>query len=131
MTRPPAALIIDDDPDIADLLRAILETSGFVVETRADGIEVLELELNFDVILLDLNMPVFDGERLTDYWQLTKPEILDRVIILSGYSGWTQGRPLATFATIGKPVVMDEVIRVVNACVAQHRNTCSDSEHAT
>jgi CheY-like chemotaxis protein len=119
MTATRAALVIDDDPDIASLLRVLLETRGFEVDTLADGIEALDLPRVYDVILLDLKMPVFDGERLTDYWELTKPDILRRVIVLSGYSGWTRGRQLSTFATVKKPIDLDNLLSVVDACAGQ------------
>jgi CheY-like chemotaxis protein len=110
------ALIIDDSGDIREVLQVLLESAGFQVDTLSDGIEALELEKRYDVILLDLKMPVFDGERLTDYWQLTDPTILNRVIVLSGYSLFTAGRNLATFSTIQKPFEHQELLRVVTAC---------------
>ena len=109
-------LIIDDSGDIREVLQTLLEASGFQVDTLSDGIQALELEKRYDVILLDLKMPVFDGERLTDYWQLTDPTVLNRVIVLSGYSGFTSGRKLPTFATIQKPFDHQELLRIVTAC---------------
>ncbi len=109
-------LIIDDSGDIREVLQAVLESAGFQVDTLSDGIQALELKKRYDVILLDLKMPVFDGERLTDYWQLTDPTILNRVIVLSGYSRFTEGRKLPTFATIQKPFEHEELLRIVTAC---------------
>lgn len=126
MSERGTALVIDDDPDINDLLRLLLETEGFAVDTYSDGIQALDLQRDYDVILLDLNMPVFDGERLTDYWQLTQPKILSRVIVLSGYADWTQGRRLSTFATVKKPFDLDELLRAVDACVAQQSDACPE-----
>jgi CheY-like chemotaxis protein len=125
------ALVIDDDPDISELLRAILETHGYDVETMSDGIHAIDLDRNFDVILLDLRMPVFDGERLTDYWRLTTPQILKRVILLSGYSQSMKGRALGTFATVGKPFQLDDLMRVVTDCVAKDRDSRLETGHAT
>lgn len=121
------ALVIDDDADIRELLQYMLELSGFEVETLRDGIDALRLEAWYDVILVDLKMPVFDGERLIDYWLMTRPELLRRVIVLSGYSRYTQGRPLPkTFGTIEKPFDHERLMRLVEACAAQPR---SDFEH--
>lgn len=111
------ALVIDDDPHIRELLRTILESEGFAVTVLRDGIDALELESAYDVILLDMRMPVFDGERLTDYWQMTRPELLRRVIVLSGYSRYAPHKlPSSVFATIEKPFDINELIRVVRAC---------------
>lgn len=114
------ALVIDDDPFMSELLRVILEVNEFEVDIATDGIHAVELSRPYDVILLDLNMPVFDGERLAEYWGLTQPEILKRVIILSGYSHFTGDRRLpATFATIGKPFEHRELIQLVKRCAGQ------------
>ena len=111
------ALVIDDDDHIRELLKVLLEFRGFEVDLMNDGIGAVDLTQAYDVILLDLQMPIFDGERLADYWQLTDPAILDRVIVLSGYSRFTRGRTLPTFATLTKPIDHAELIRVVDACV--------------
>jgi len=116
------ALVIDDDCHIVELLTVLLESRGFTVDVLRDGIEAVELQRDYAVILLDLNMPVFDGERLTDYWKLTDPEILKRVIILSGYSRFAQGRLFETFATVQKPFAHGELLRLVEACACQPRN---------
>ncbi len=114
-----SALVIDDDADMSELLRALLETHGFEVETLTDGIHALDLERSYDIILLDLHMPVFDGERLTDYWQLTRPQILKRVILLSGYSRALKDLLLPTFAILRKPFELQELMRVVTECIGQ------------
>jgi CheY-like chemotaxis protein len=114
------ALVVDDDPFISELLRAILEDNEFDVDVASDGIHAVELTRSYDVILLDLNMPVFDGERLAEYWGLTQPDILKRVIILSGYSHFTGDRNLPqTFATIGKPFEHRALIQLVERCAGQ------------
>lgn len=130
------ALVIDDDAHIRELLRMMLELDGFSVESLHDGIDAIKLEGWYDVILVDLQMPVFDGERLTDYWLMTRPELLSRVIILSGFSRFTQGRSLpATYAMIHKPFDPDELMRLVHACADQPRRPKSgqvpESEQAT
>lgn len=81
----------------------------------------VELQRDYDVILLDLNMPVFDGERLTDYWKLTRPDVLDRVIVLSSYARRFDALRLPTFAAIGKPFDHHELLRLVDACVARRQ----------
>ena len=110
------ALVIDDDPDIAELLRVLLESRGFAVDLLNDGIQAIELDESYDVILLDMNMPVFDGERLADYWGITRPELLSRVIVLSGFSAWTHGRTLPIFATVRKPFDYGHLLQLVEEC---------------
>lgn len=113
------ALIIDDDGDIREVLRVMLEAGGFQVDVLPDGIDALELKRWYDVILLDLKMPVFDGQRLTDYWQLTDPPILRRVIVLSGYSRLKMDQEPATFARVAKPFDYATLMKVIGDCIAQ------------
>jgi twitching motility two-component system response regulator PilG len=63
--RGVAVLVVDDEPDVRDLARAILERAGCDVVTAEDGIDALEkITDGFEplVILLDLEMPRLDGE---------------------------------------------------------------------
>lgn len=60
MTR---VLIVDDEPDILLMLRVNLEADGFETALAADGETALKRigEERFDVVLLDVMMPVMDG----------------------------------------------------------------------
>jgi len=119
MSDGKTALIIDDEADIREVLRVMLESGGFQVDVLSDGIHAVDLQKWYDVILLDLKMPVFDGHRLTDYWQLTDPDILRRVIVLSGYSRLAVDQELRTFARLEKPFDYLTVMKVVGECISQ------------
>jgi CheY-like chemotaxis protein len=56
-------LIADDDRDIRETLRELLELEGFTVLTARDGSEALERmrQARPGLVLLDLVMPVMDG----------------------------------------------------------------------
>lgn len=60
MTR---VLIVDDEPDILLMLRVNLEADGFETALAADGETALQrvAEERFDLMLLDVMMPVMDG----------------------------------------------------------------------
>ena len=62
------ALVIEDDKNIAELLRLYLEKDGFEVSIASDGGQGLRLaaDVEPDVILLDIMLPVMDG------WQVCK-----------------------------------------------------------
>ena len=62
------ALVIEDDKNIAELLRLYLEKDGFDVSIAADGGKGLQLaeEESPDVVLLDIMLPVMDG------WQVCR-----------------------------------------------------------
>jgi two-component system, OmpR family, response regulator MprA len=56
-------LIVEDDADIADVLRRSLRNEGYEVKTSADGIEALDVAAGFmpDLVVLDLGLPGLDG----------------------------------------------------------------------
>ena len=62
------ALIVEDDGNIAELLRIYLEKDGFAVQRAADGGQGVELAKTFepDIMLLDIMLPVKDG------WQVCR-----------------------------------------------------------
>jgi two-component system response regulator VicR len=71
-------LVVEDDKDIADLVKLVLETEDFVVETVLDPTAALDTAKRYqpDAVLLDLTMPKIDG------WQIFKllrkePEFVD------------------------------------------------------
>src|SRR5579862_4602951 len=64
-------LIVDDDPDIRDSLKEVLEDEGYEVNGVANGREALDYLRKSPrpcVILLDLMMPVMDG------WQFRREQ---------------------------------------------------------
>ncbi len=60
---PPSILIADDYEDNRELLRLILETSGYDLREARNGRECVEAALATmpDIALIDLSMPVLDG----------------------------------------------------------------------
>jgi DNA-binding response OmpR family regulator len=127
LLKSPRLLVIDDDPDIRDLIEVVFSDRGFAVELLSDGIDALDLRKHYDVILLDLNMPVFDGERLTDYWSLTDPAVLERLIVMTGFSHYADDRRLPVFDTISKPFELPALIGAVDKCLRNARAKAAPS----
>lgn len=59
----PKILLVDDDPDIIELLEYNLTKEGFDTASATDGLQALEVAKKFkpDLILLDVMMPKMDG----------------------------------------------------------------------
>ncbi len=60
---PPKILIVDDEPDILEFIKYLLEREDYQVETAANGIEAIQKSKTFkpDLILMDVMMPIMDG----------------------------------------------------------------------
>ncbi len=56
-------LVVEDDTDIADVLRRSLRNEGYEVRTSADGVDALDVAAGFvpDLVVLDLGLPRMDG----------------------------------------------------------------------
>ncbi len=73
VNKKRVVLIIDDNPDLLDIVDAILSDSGFIVAKAPSGEAGIDISksLHPDLILLDINMPRIDGfEVLTQLKQL-------------------------------------------------------------
>ena len=62
----PRILVVEDEPDIVDLLRSYLQRDGFDVDQAADGEAGLAAfgRLQPDLIILDLMLPKLDGREV-------------------------------------------------------------------
>jgi CheY-like chemotaxis protein len=62
-TAGASVLVAEDHPDSRDALHALLEAVGYVVHLATDGKEAVARarDLNPDLILMDVMMPVLDG----------------------------------------------------------------------
>lgn len=62
--EPPMRVVVaDDNPISAELLRTYMESLGYSVDWAADGAHALALAASgsYQLMLLDVNMPVYDG----------------------------------------------------------------------
>jgi CheY-like chemotaxis protein len=78
-------LVVDDDPDILQLLKAILEAYQFTVETATNGRDALDRVHAAvpDGIFLDLRMPIMDGYEALDILRREHPSVPIIVITAS------------------------------------------------
>ncbi len=83
-----SVIVIDDDEDCRWSQEHILEISGIeVVGTGADGDEAFQLYEKFlpDVVILDLNMPNYDGSYAIEKIKAKYPD--SKIVIVSAYVG--------------------------------------------
>ena len=65
-------LLIEDDPDLGEMLKKYLELSSFIITWARDGVEGYEFFENevFDICLIDVMMPRLDGFSLASKLQM-------------------------------------------------------------
>jgi CheY-like chemotaxis protein len=114
-------MVVEDDEDIRDMLRLVLESCGYRVEMAPDGLagwEHLAADHVPSLIILDLMMPRMNGEQFLRKLRAS-PQASIPVVIMSGQPGATQtARDLEADAAITKPVDLDDLLSTVERLVA-------------
>lgn len=116
-------LIVEDDPGIRELLLLALSRRSFSCECSKNGKEAIERLSNhdrtYDAILLDLMLPIVSGIEVIAYLKVTRPETLDRVIVVTAASNAT----LKAFGDLSrirtllrKPFDLGELVEEVEGC---------------
>jgi CheY-like chemotaxis protein len=115
-----AILVVDDDPEIRDVVRWLLEDEGWTVETASDGRDALEraTQVRPALIVLDMGLPIMSGEevamRLRVYYHEPPPIV---VVSADGRAGEKAAR-IGAAAYLHKPFDVDELARLVRRTLA-------------
>jgi hypothetical protein len=108
-------LVIDDDPDMGDLMRRFLSKEGMRVRTALGGEEGLRLarELRPDIITLDVMMPSMDGWTVLTALKTDSELAQIPVIIISMLDEKNLGYSLGTSDYLIKPIDRDRLIGII------------------
>jgi CheY-like chemotaxis protein len=81
-------LLLDDDVELADTLKLLLESHNFVVTLVRNGVDGLRevMGFDFDAIICDLMMPTMPGDMFYLAVQRTKPHLCKRFIFITGHA---------------------------------------------
>jgi CheY-like chemotaxis protein len=117
MRRWPYILVVDDDTDFREGLRAALEMKGYQVEEAGNGKEALDqIERKPPLlVLLDLQMPVMNGRELLQKLRAA-PDTKDvPVVIISGFGFEWEAELMGAQGYVGKPFEPEELERTIAA----------------
>jgi two-component system, cell cycle sensor histidine kinase and response regulator CckA len=76
--RPPAILVVDDEPAVRAVQRRALEAEGYVVTEAANGLEgiaALDQSGQIDLMLVDLEMPGLSGDEMVRQIRTKRPDL--------------------------------------------------------
>jgi len=114
----PRALVVDDAPDVTEMLSFLLQYAGYEVVAALSGAQALEAarSQSFDVVVSDIGMPGMDGYELAE--QLRGLEDYGGVplIAVTGFSMYEdRDRALASGfdAFLNKPVNPRELVSLI------------------
>ena len=127
-------LLLDDDEQLAEALKALLEAHNFVVTLARNGVEGVRevIAMDFDVILCDFVMPGLTGDLLYSAVRLFKPHLCNRFIFMSGE---TNDKKLVEFAAstgrpiFWKPFVLLDLLEGIEAVVRMKIRTQEEVAH--
>ena len=125
-----SVLIVEDDPNIRELLQLYLEKDGYAVTLASDGGQGLEKfrAIKPNLVLLDVMMPVMDG------WAVCKAIRAegDTPVIMLTAKGETDDKVTGLKAGaddyVTKPFEMKELLARIEAVLRRTERNCDDSK---
>jgi CheY-like chemotaxis protein len=112
-------LLLDDDQELADTLKALLEAHNFVVTTVGNGAEGLReiMAFDFDIIICDMEMPHMRGDLFFLAVQKTKPYLCKRFIFITAHRDdprVSEFLQKINGFVLFKPVLTEDLIREIS-----------------
>jgi len=114
----PRVLVVDDAPDVAEMVGVMMTVAGYDVETALSASAALELaaRASFDVVISDIGMPFMNGYELAERLRLTPGYEAVPLIAVTGFTMFDdRARALASgfddFLT--KPIRTDDLLGAV------------------
>jgi two-component system, chemotaxis family, chemotaxis protein CheY len=119
VSTPPTVLVVEDDQDVCDSVCDTLVDAGYAVSKAANGLIALQaLEAATalpDLVLLDLMMPVLDGECfLRELRGDPRLSALPVVLLTADRQATTQAVALGADHGLRKPVQLVELVATVS-----------------
>jgi CheY-like chemotaxis protein/HPt (histidine-containing phosphotransfer) domain-containing protein len=119
-------LVIDDEPDLLDILKDILQLSGFEVETHTSGVEALNRVKSFkpDAVLTDYRMPEMTGMDVLRKVNSIDPDLpvlflsgnLSKEVVLDALSA-------GVFGVLEKPFKQEDVVGLCKNAAERYQVT--------
>jgi DNA-binding NtrC family response regulator len=121
-------LVIDDDFAIRVLLQAVLKRMKFDVELAEDGavgLDKLQRNGAYDLILLDLMMPHVNGFEFIEKISEKDPDHRPHIVVFTaaGKRGLEQIPPDSVCSSILKPFDLDRFVDIISECVNHRHET--------
>ena len=114
---PKKILIVEDDNSIRELLVELLQGEGYQVVSAVNGLEglkCLEAQTAFDLILIDLMMPVMDGYTFrTEQMKHPKWSRIPVVVMSAEANAREKMKNYGVTAFLSKPVELDTILKTV------------------
>ena len=120
-------LLVDDEPQLLEVVGEILQSLGYSVATGANGLEALDIFKRkpdgFDLVISDMSMPNMDGEALARELVRIRPDI--PIIICTGFSlqpDEQSSRQHNIKACVSKPILRRNLAETIRKVLEQQQS---------
>jgi CheY-like chemotaxis protein len=106
-------LVVEDEEDLREMIRDVLELHGYSVVTAADGKQALRELAAIEhvcVVILDLLMPVMNGWDFLTHLR-ARPELASIPVVV--HSSAPDGAPEGVAHVLQKPLLLNRLLAVV------------------
>jgi DNA-binding response OmpR family regulator len=119
----PQILIVEDNPIIVEYLSALLTDEGYGVGSAWNGAIALELLASFqaDLIILDMWLPVMDGETFLTHYFKNEGDQAPVVVMSASTNLADVAKGMGAVAALIKPVDADELLEHVRKHIRRSR----------
>ena len=124
-SNKPNILIIDDDPTLTSAIKLVLENEGYNLEAASDSSAALEKvgEKNFDILLVDYNLPDMNGLDLIKNAIDVSPRSVP--VLITGVSSMDlafDGMRLGVHDYLVKPIDYDELKKIIKSILDERKH---------
>ena len=121
-------LIVEDEPDIQELLRTYLEDAGYAAAVAGDGVAALALfgAQSFDLVLLDLMLPKIDGFGVCELIRQRSQVPILMLTALDGEEQQLRGFGLDIDDYVTKPFSMPVLLEKIRVLLRRSGGTAED-----
>ncbi|MGH9923303.1 MAG: response regulator [Nitrososphaerales archaeon] len=118
--------VVDDNKDITDLMKLMLESSGYSCVTSNSGSEALSLMRNniFDLVLLDMAMPEVTGIDVLDKVNEDPANTRNRIVLFTASSLTDSDienfKKRGALDCIRKPITKTKLLETISKCLGSN-----------
>jgi CheY-like chemotaxis protein len=113
-----SVLIVEDDPDLLDMMEIVLDSAGYPVRKALNGKEALDAvaaEMPA-IILLDMKMPVMDGWEFAARFRERHGAAATIIVVTAAADARLRAEEVGAKDYLAKPFEIDDLLR----CVERH-----------
>jgi PAS domain S-box-containing protein len=122
LIRPGKILVVDDEPEVAAVVKDVLCAAGHDVDTAMSGMDALQmLEISaYDLVFTDLGMPDMSGWEVAEKINEVRPGLPIALV-----TGWgtaldeVDARRKGVTAVVHKPFEIDELVRIAHTLLSK------------